>query len=234
MNGLYRLYSADIAPLRSAELYRAAYRAVSARRREKTDQLRFEQGRMLSIGVELLLMSACHDFGISYEHAQILENEYGKPYFSEIPLFFSLSHSGDQVLCAMGVAPVGCDIEQLNTVHPGIAGRFFSADENRLLEKCTDEAKQQDIFYRIWTLKESFIKCTGHGLSIPLGSFCALPPGIGKIGWVRHHLDQSNYAISEYAADAGYRTALCIQCASVQTELQHEIIFQKRSLGESL
>ena len=38
--------------------------------------------------------------------------------------------------------------------------------------KIEDEHKRCEEFYRLWTLKESFMKVTGLGMKLPLDSFC--------------------------------------------------------------
>jgi 4'-phosphopantetheinyl transferase len=52
----------------------------------------------------------------------------------------------------------------------GLAKRFFAPGEARLLASLPTE-RRIDAFYRLWTLKESFIKAVGQGLSIPLDAF---------------------------------------------------------------
>ncbi len=51
-----------------------------------------------------------------------------------------------------------------------IAGRFFAPAEAAALRVLPSEEQQQR-FFDYWTLKESYIKARGMGLSIPLESF---------------------------------------------------------------
>lgn len=73
----------------------------------------------------------------------------GKPYFENIPLKFSISHSGERVIAAVSEREIGADIERRREVNEGIAGRFFTARE-----------LQRD-FFEIWTKKEAYGKCKG-------------------------------------------------------------------------
>ncbi|MEJ2124646.1 MAG: 4'-phosphopantetheinyl transferase superfamily protein [Alphaproteobacteria bacterium] len=87
-------------------------------------------------------------------------------------LRFNLSHSGDTVI--MGVsrgAEIGIDVEDLNRNVPlEIATSYFTADEVQQLKALPPE-QQPRRFLELWTLKESYIKARGKGLSIPLDQF---------------------------------------------------------------
>ncbi|MDR1059826.1 MAG: 4'-phosphopantetheinyl transferase superfamily protein, partial [Clostridiales bacterium] len=90
---------------------------------------------------------------------------------------FNISHSGRHVVCALCDAPVGIDVEIVRPIDMNIANRFFSADERgRLFSEPADGHGRLELFYSIWTRKESFIKMTGEGLSRPLGSFSVFGP----------------------------------------------------------
>ncbi|MFA1820383.1 4'-phosphopantetheinyl transferase superfamily protein [Virgibacillus oceani] len=98
-------------------------------------------------------------------------NTYGKPYLSGQSNFhFNLSHSGSWVVMIWGEDPVGIDIEKVKKIDIGVAARFFSSEEYMdIMSK--PEYEQRDFFYALWTLKESYIKALGTGLSMPLDSF---------------------------------------------------------------
>lgn len=104
-------------------------------------------------------------------------NAYGRPEIAapmlERPLHFNLSNARSLVACAVSRAPdVGVDVEEIDrhgeTI--GIADRYFSSDELRALHAAPAERRQQR-FFEFWTLKESYIKARGMGLSIPLEQF---------------------------------------------------------------
>ena len=92
---------------------------------------------------------------------------YGKPHIfldAEHEFHFSLSHSGDYSICAVGKSPVGADIEAIGNDKERIAERFFAKEEQGFI-------KDSESFYRIWTLKESFMKAVGLGMKLPMDSF---------------------------------------------------------------
>ena len=68
-------------------------------------------------------------------------------------------------VCAVSKQPVGIDIERIGAYQPNVARRVCSDAEQKLLEQCEDPAR---LFYRLWTLKESYVKLTGTGISVPL------------------------------------------------------------------
>lgn len=83
----------------------------------------------------------------------------GKPYLPAYPeLHFSLSHSGDFVVCAISSVPVGVDLELPRPVHPGIAARWFSPAEQALLKQ------EPSAFFDLWMAKEAVLKEIGCGL----------------------------------------------------------------------
>lgn len=95
----------------------------------------------------------------------------GKPTFSaKDNLHFNISHSGQWVVCAIATVPVGVDVEHLRKVNPGLAERFFSPDEVAALKALPPES-QAEKFIQLWTLKESFLKSIGRGLTRSLNSF---------------------------------------------------------------
>lgn len=90
-----------------------------------------------------------------------------------IPLRFNISHTDKLIICAVMLNDdIGCDVENINrnTDPHLIAERFFSPSEVAELF-ALPENKQRSRFFDYWTLKESYIKAWGLGLSIPLADF---------------------------------------------------------------
>ena len=98
-------------------------------------------------------------------------NEWGKPYLIDINnKHFNISHSNEWVVVAISENPIGIDVQHIDNTDISIGERFFSKDESEYLFSLTEE-KRKDCFFKLWTLKEAFIKSEGKGLSIPLDSF---------------------------------------------------------------
>ena len=86
----------------------------------------------------------------------------GKPYFSDLPLFFSLSHSGDYVACAIADFEIGLDIQCIRPVSMPLVRRFFSETELRKIQK---SKHPDELFTLLWSLRESYWKATGRGIA---------------------------------------------------------------------
>ncbi|MBR3508177.1 MAG: 4'-phosphopantetheinyl transferase superfamily protein [Lachnospiraceae bacterium] len=104
------------------------------------------------------------------EHQQALHYRYGKngkPYWVELPYYFSLSHSGDLVALAVSGQEIGLDVQKVTgTDWKKLAGRFFAQEEQRELEKLCEISEElgRKEFFRLWCQKESYGKMTGEGL----------------------------------------------------------------------
>lgn len=66
-----------------------------------------------------------------------------------------------------GACELGLDFERISAARDearllSIASRYFDEAELALLRTCEDMCAE---FYRLWTSKESMVKCTGEGLS---------------------------------------------------------------------
>ena len=145
---------------------------ISPERREKIKKYHFEEDKKRSIMAEVLLRhSLKKDFGITREQVQFTNNSYGKPMLKNFEqIHFNLAHSGDWVVCGVSDVPIGIDVEIMKTTELDVAKAFFTSSEyNDILNQPKEQ--QLKYFYKLWTLKESYVKAEGKGLSIPLNSF---------------------------------------------------------------
>lgn len=79
--------------------------------------------------------------------------ETGKPLTEGA--FFSVSHSGDAVVCTISGVSVGVDVERIRTV-PARLGRKLAGE---------GEWQTEQEFWQRWTRREAAIKCRGETLS---------------------------------------------------------------------
>ena len=115
---------------------------------------------------------------IAPEQWQFRANPYGRPEVANEDaearrITFNLSHTHG--LIVLGVAldrAIGVDVENVREQRAAIeiADRFFAPDEVAALRALPEEQQEQR-FFEYWTLKESYIKARGMGLSIPLDRF---------------------------------------------------------------
>jgi 4'-phosphopantetheinyl transferase len=98
--------------------------------------------------------------------------EKGKPAHDGFRgVHFNITHSGEWVVVALSLCRVGVDVEKMRKIPEGVARRFFSEAENQLMDSAKTEAERREIFFTLWTLKESFLKTIGTGLTKSLSSF---------------------------------------------------------------
>lgn len=133
----------------------------------------------------------------------------GKPYLpGRRSVHFNISHCGGLAVCAFAAGEVGADVEKPAPFSQRLPGKVLTADEREFLD-CwgTDEGKRQELFFRLWTLKESLIKHSGEGLSRPLDSFSFQFPAYPDTGEIR--CSQTGlYFVQQNVAD-GYILSVC-------------------------
>ncbi|MBV9504528.1 MAG: 4'-phosphopantetheinyl transferase superfamily protein, partial [Acidobacteriia bacterium] len=104
---------------------------------------------------------------------QFETNPWGRPRVTNLGprnrFDFNLSHKPGQVTCLVGYGrDLGVDVEDAAANRPylfDIADRFFSSSEAAGL-RALPPPNQLERFYELWTLKESYIKARGIGLSL--------------------------------------------------------------------
>lgn len=169
------VYYAKVFPLLEEDTFLHHLGKIEEERRKKLQQMKEQKSINRSLAAGCLLHDAlCKRLGVSLGDDQPFEigyGEEGKPYLKGEPdIYFNLSHSGEYVSCAVADVPVGVDIQKKVKVRSGIAKRFFTDADNQKLSAC-GEAEREDLFFRMWSIKESFIKLTGKGMRQGIDSF---------------------------------------------------------------
>ena len=155
-----KIYIADVSCLEDKALFDEKSKSVKQERQKKLEKIRFDGDKRLSLGVELLLKKALADAGMDYDKTEIIYGENGKPYIKGNGLFYSLSHSGTLAVCAVSDSEIGVDAEQISRADFKIAKRIFTDREIAFIDGSAEK------FIRLWTLKESYMKYCGSGLSV--------------------------------------------------------------------
>ena len=128
--------------------------------------------RKRSFGAGVIIQKILENHGLSEKHLKYSEN--GKPFADD--LFFNVSHAGDYVVGVLSDCEVGCDIEKAVNAPLEIAEHYFNFRELEYIKSRRDKNKA---FFTLWTLKESYMKMTGRGMSLLLDSFEILPSEAG-------------------------------------------------------
>lgn len=137
-------------------------------RRENVEKLKRPQDRERGICAGLLLRHCFLEQGYTEEdwkRVEVIRESHGKPMLKGYPQFcYSLSHSGDWVVCAVDIRPVGIDIQEMKATKLAIAKRFYHKKEYERLCAINDDSVQRKEFYAMWAAKESYVKLTGRGI----------------------------------------------------------------------
>ena len=109
-----------------------------------------------SIISEYLLMQLFKDEGIDYSLKKIYINENGKPYTDDI--YFNISHKDDYVCACLSNKEIGIDIEIIKEYNKNTLKVFALDDEIKDIKNNVD-------FYKLYTLKEAYIKMKGLNIT---------------------------------------------------------------------
>jgi 4'-phosphopantetheinyl transferase len=134
-------------------------------------------------------------------------------------IHFNITHSGEWVAVALSSGCVGVDVERMRKIPDGVARRFFSETENQWLDSTKTEAERKDIFFTLWTLKESFLKAIGKGLTKSLSSFT-----IEKKGNDQFELEQDQetrgFKLYTFEFRDGYKLSACAEDGKFEREVR--------------
>ena len=155
----------DIRTVSAAELARWET-AAEPERRARWQQFRRPEDRARSICADHLARTLLMQAGAQPEQLHFSHTPLGKPLCPDSGLHFSLSHSGNFVLCAVAAREVGADLETLRTIRPALAARVCSPAELEYV--CPQGVFDSERFLSLWTAKEAYLKYTGEGIATDL------------------------------------------------------------------
>ncbi len=158
----------------------AEYRAL-LNEEERRQELRFhfERDRRRYVVTRALVRTVLSRYRDVDPRAWRFEkNQYGRPEVTNLgasqpPIYFNLSHTPGLIVCGVAAsACLGVDTEAVDRERSAlaIADRYFSPQEVAQLRSAPTKS-QVSLFFQYWTLKESYIKAQGIGLSLPLDQF---------------------------------------------------------------
>jgi 4'-phosphopantetheinyl transferase len=139
----------------------------------------FEHDRRMFVATRALVRTVLSRYAaVAPSEWRFLPGKYGKPRVAHPdvapPIYFNLANTLGLVVCALSVAheSIGVDVERIDrkTEILDLADRYFSHSEVRAL-RALPSSERLRRFVAIWTLKESYIKARGLGLSLPLNLF---------------------------------------------------------------
>lgn len=200
---MVKVYAACCAGLKDEARLNAVFPLLDSARQARVARLQDTQKKAQCAAAGLLLT---HLFGRDGQPPQFTHGSRGKPYLvGENEPFFSLSHSGDWVFCAVADSEVGLDTQEFTPYREKIAARWFTDIERTWLAENPDER-----FAMLWAKKEAYCKFTGFGLVLPPSSFSVPYPADG---W-----DEANRCCwKEYVFSAETPLAVAVCCKETDT-----------------
>ncbi|CAD5121997.1 DgyrCDS10450 [Dimorphilus gyrociliatus] len=158
-----------------------ALRCIQSEERERIAKFHYQVDAISSMAGRLLMRKIIRDhFGVSNSEIKLSRTEKGKPVL-DMPknnrFSFNVSHHGDYVIAAAQVgSPIGVDIMTIDSPsaertvkgYINLMSKQFSKDELDALNSYEGDSQKMEHFYRLWCLKESYVKAVGVGITIPL------------------------------------------------------------------
>ena len=192
---------------------------MPAKRKERAGRFRIDADRKRCIiGHELLCyamrklsedLGTADEWGADPAEYTVRTGAHEKPYYTDVPVFFNISHSGERVMVALSPCEVGCDVEVKSRNALSIAKRFFTEKEYEMLSSIGDEEAAGHEFTRLWTLKESVLKCCGDGIGRAMNDFSLVDDMGSRNSIVRLAGSEEIYHIKEYESENGYCYSVC-------------------------
>lgn len=205
-------------------VYIKALDSISPYRRQKIAGLKNDNDKNRSLAAAIALNAALKEYGLEERTMEYELGKQGKPYFRNHPeIHFSLSHSGDYAICSIGSHEIGNDIERVRSGKEKVAQRFFTKEELDWIYDAPNDIDNR--IFRIWTMKESFLKVTGHGMSLPLNEFAIVVAENGCIH-IRQDINDKTYFIKEYIIPDdfkerdNYKISVCSEAMGLSEKLK--------------
>lgn len=203
--------------------------ALSEPEKRKADNFKLPIMRRRYIAVRFLLRKTLANYlQIEPRALQFQADTYGKPFLACGSLHFNISHTADLLMIAVAnFADIGIDVEAIKPRGnlDGLAARCFAETEYQAWRQLSG-AQQEEVFYRLWTKKEAFVKAVGRGIALGLdkcevrleagGQFVSIPAEFGGA---------ADWQITELPVNAESAAALVTpNCSFALRKLQLQVV----------
>ncbi len=215
---LYRVQSSDIDCVEANPLV-----YVSAQEWERAQRIKHEQARHTTLlGRVLARQVLSAKLNCLAAEVPIIKNEYGKPQVEAGVWHFNISHSGPHILVGVSQGcAIGVDIQE-QKIRGRLAelAQFIMHPEEWRKFQSLDEQAAEAYFYKVWALKEAYVKWDGRGIQVGLKSV---------------HIDDlapkvvvaADVNLQYLSAPEGYVAALCVNHVQPQVqELRWQSVFE--------
>lgn len=190
---------------------------VSEKRCLKANRFIHQKDKERCLLAEALIRYALiKDYGMKKEGILFDRSKYGKPFLVGNNLYFNLSHSGRWVVCAIGNSQLGVDVELVRLLKYEAIYKSFSLTERVYLDALPSQDKQ-DYFFKLWTLKESFVKFIGVGLKYPFNGFSI---DVNSLKLLKEEQWGTNLSFFSRKLDEKHWYALCCESDRINKKIK--------------
>ncbi|HEY9662619.1 MAG TPA: 4'-phosphopantetheinyl transferase superfamily protein [Allocoleopsis sp.] len=176
-------------------------------------QVRLQHRFIVGRGILRLLLASYLKMAAS--EVAFVYGKHGKPDLAPsapLPIGFNVSHSHQLALYAMTFdRTIGVDLEQMRPMSnvEQLAQRFFSAQEYEFL-KTVPSHLRSEVFFRLWTCKEAYLKATGEGLAGLQQVEVTLALDSPQAALQIQGQPNFDWTLMEFQSDPEYRAALAV------------------------
>lgn len=154
--------------------YENALDRMNAERKARILKFRFEDDIRRSVTGDILIKELLEEYlQTDKTNIHILDGENGKPFLDNFNMQISISHSNNFCTAAICNIPCGIDIEVIRPINLKIIKKICNDKEKNYIfshepkdndYSITEDKKILTRFFKVWTIKEACVKCTGIGL----------------------------------------------------------------------
>ncbi len=205
-----KLYATRFTQRLDFEIFQSLLSCLDKNRRERILRYRNWEDSHRAVLADCLVRSIIfEETGLRNEDMVFTTNDFHKPELANYDdFYFNLSHSGNFIICAIDQSPIGVDIEKIEDIDMLVSEICLSPEEREHLEDLK-KPERLPFFYTLWTLKESYIKALGTGMSEPLNSFSVRFLDNQNIRMAKNKNLQDRMFLKIYDVDNGYKMAVC-------------------------
>lgn len=191
---------------------------LSSAEKLRYDQYHPKAARLFLISRVLVKTVLADKLGISPHEVNLLLHPNGKPFVQgSKAVYFNLTHSADIIILAVTEeGEIGVDIEKVDREFEWMrVDSVLDLSEIEWIKEkeLTDSSSVFQRFFQIWTLKESYIKCTGEGMSRHLKklNFHVLPEHIQFLDSTNDAQKTEEYYFESYIYEPNFIFSICLQ-----------------------
>ena len=239
-NSTVHLYTVEFSDCLTASLLHKYEKLLSPSEIERQQKLILDKVRIRDLISRAFVRSvlSCHA-PIHPSDWQFRTNNYGKPaidttHGEAARIEFNLSHTTEAAVMAVCIDRlVGIDIESAYVnLELCESTRIFSPSELCALSTLQPDERRQH-FLEYWTLKESYLKARGTGLSTPLHqiAFDLVVPGLISAKMAPVLNDRPDrWMFRMFETPNGTVIALCVERTGVRMETVHQRVIPLRGV----